>query len=86
MITVNEKYQFERDTHGWQLHQWRDGVNPKTGKVTRNKRTTYHSNVEQVCATILDVEAGCAEDVAGVIESMQSIKTQLLEAIKGQQL
>lgn len=69
MIKINEDFEFERDNHGWQLHQWRDGKS-KDGSPKRQKKTTYHSNIDQVCAAFIDRSAGdCSsiEELRGML-------------------
>jgi len=84
MIKVNPRFEFERDTYGWKLHDWSDGVNPKTREPTRTKRTTYHPNLEQVCNAVIDREAGdkYVSTFGEILMSIKHSKIELLEAIK----
>jgi len=83
MIKVNDRFEFEKDTYGWKLHDWSDGVNPKTKEPTRTKRTTYHPNVIQVCNAVIDREAGkeIAADLNMVKMFITNARGELLEAI-----
>lgn len=84
MIKVNDRFEFERDTYGWKLHDWSDGVNPKTKEPTRTKRTAYHPNIIQVCNAVIDREAGSEEvnDIQMVLMYISSAREELLSAIK----
>lgn len=62
MTTEDGKYEYEADTFGWRLHEWRDTTD-KEGEPKRTKRTTYHGNLLQVFDTILDRECGNCTDV-----------------------
>jgi len=83
MIKVNDRFEFEKDTYGWKLHDWSDGVNPKTKEPTRTKRTTYHPNVIQVCNAVIDREAGGEgiSDLDYVLMAITNARDELLEAI-----
>lgn len=72
MITINERFQFERGDQCWNLHEWKDGVNPKTKEPTRSKTTTYHSRLEHVCNAVIDRSAGtqAAESVQSIIDAI----------------
>lgn len=73
MIVLNRNFSFEKDTYGWQLHQWRDGVN-KSNEPTRYKTTTYHANLEQVIDAIINWSAGRCNTV-------DELKTLLTTAV-----
>lgn len=81
MIKVDERFEFERDTYGWKLHEWSEGVNPKTQKPTRTKRTTYHSSVEQVCKALLDRHVASANNIREVLYFLAQGEMRLIEAI-----
>lgn len=70
MITINDRFEFERGDQCWNLHEWRDGVNPKTKEPTRNKTTTYHSKLEQICNAVIDRSAGGMDSIHGVIDAI----------------
>jgi hypothetical protein len=82
MIRVNDDFEFERDTYGWKLHQWSDGVNPKTKEPIRSKSTTYHPNLEQVCSAVIDRCAGLAECAVMLTDGLASIKKELHVSIQ----
>jgi len=84
MIKVNDRFEFQRDTYGWKLHDWSDGVNPKTKEATRTKRTTYHPNIIQVCNAVIDRQAGdkFVSSLNEVLMSVELSKIELLSAIK----
>jgi len=83
VIKVNDRFEFERDTYCWKLHDWKDGKNPKTGEAIRTKRTTYHANLAQVCRAVVDREAGLASDLASIVAVIERISKDLAIAING---
>ena len=63
VIIFNDTYSMEKDEHCWHLHEKYMGKD-KEGGDKEKKRTTYHSNIKQVCAAILNDAAGhCAAAV-----------------------
>ncbi len=68
MIKINDRFEFERQEHCWNLYEWKDGINPKTKKPTRSKTVSYHANVMQICNEVIDREAGAAESVQEIID------------------
>jgi hypothetical protein len=69
MIKINDRFEFERQEHCWNLHEWKDGINKKDEAV-RTKTTTYHSTIMQICNSVIDRSAGDAESVQGIIDAI----------------
>ena len=82
MIELNADFSFERDTYGWQLHHWRDGKD-KEGKPKRQKTTTYHATLHQVCDAVIDRAAGGCQDMAdlkGLLKNTVRALTEYAES------
>jgi hypothetical protein len=81
MVEVNGRFQFEKDTSGWQLHDWKDGEDKK-GNPIRTKKTTYHSNLKQICSVIIDRSAGqhsSLQEIATMLENAETILIRRVE-------
>ena len=61
------KYTTHKDRYQWVLTEHYAGLD-KDGNEKQHSRETYHSNIEQVCRTILNNEAGACEDATQIIE------------------
>ena len=83
MIKINDKYSIERDRYCWNLHEYREGVNPKTKEPTISKHTTYHSDLEQICSTVLDKSGEEIKEVNDLMDAIFKAKQELLMAIRG---
>jgi len=70
MIKINDRFEFERGDQCWNLHEWKDGTNPKTKEPTRSKTTTYHSKLEQICNAVIDRSAGDCRSVQDIVEAI----------------
>ncbi len=81
MIKINDRFEFERGDQCWNLHEWKDGVNPKTKEPTRSKTTTYHSKLEQVCSAVIDRELGKAEELSEIAKLLWVVKEELKAAM-----
>lgn len=81
MIKINERFEFERGDQCWSLHEWKDGINPKTKEPTRSKTTTYHSQLDHLCTAVIDRSAGDVESIQGVKDSIRESTTKLAAAL-----
>jgi hypothetical protein len=81
MIKINEDFEFERDPHQWILHEWRDGVNPKTKEPTRVEKVTYHGTLHQVCCEVIERYAGSCDSLQEVMKAIESTKYDVMKAI-----
>jgi hypothetical protein len=84
IIEVNERFNFEKDTHGWMLHDWKMGQD-KAGNPKRHKRTTYHANLKQICKTIIDRSCGeclSMKEIAGLLANAETILTRRVEELQ----
>ena len=81
VMTVNDKFEFERDKYCWQLHEWRDGKD-KDGNVKRQKRTTYHSTLDQIADAIIDRSAGECQSLSELKGFLSGAKLALTKHIK----
>lgn len=86
MIKINEDFEFERDEYGWRLYQWKDGINKKTGKATRNKSVTYHANIYQICAAVIDRSAGGCQSMEELRDMLSSAEQGLTKVMEGKAL
>ena len=80
-MKINENWEAVRDTYGWQLKQWRDGVNTKTGEPTRTYVSSYHPNLEQCFNHIIDTDAGAAVDVDGYRSILHYTMKDIVKAL-----
>ncbi len=78
MIKFNDRFEFERDKYCWHLHDWRDGVD-KDGAPKRQKDTTYHPTIQQICRTIMDRSLGGCESLTEMISLLDDTVTLLEE-------
>lgn len=84
MITVNERWSFERDKWCWVLIEKIPGFNIKTKEPTITDEETYHRTLEQVCKYIIDKEAGRASEIsslAKIISDTHKMLERLLNNI-----
>lgn len=84
MITINDRFQFERADQCWELHEWKDGINPKNKQPTRSKHTTYHASVMQICTVVLDRASGGAESLVGLMATIKNTAQELQSAVNNQ--
>ena len=82
MVKVNDRFEFERDTWGWVLHDWKEGINRK-GDPTRTARQSYHANLEQVSWAILDRTGGDCKEIKEIIPAIERAKQEIREAVGG---
>jgi RNA binding exosome subunit len=80
MITINSRFEFERQQYCWNLYEWKDGINKKD-EVVRTKTTTYHGNLMQICNEVIDRSAGDAESLQGIMEVVGTASADLLVAV-----
>ena len=80
MIKINDKFEFERADQCWELHEWRTGKN-KDGEPTRTKSTTYHATILQVCKAVIDREAGAADSLQDLVDTINASTDDLEECI-----
>ena len=60
MIKISEDFECEEETYQWVLHQWVDGKD-KDDNPKRQKRTTYHSSLSQICDVVVNRQAGMCD-------------------------
>lgn len=80
MITINDRFKFERQEMCWALHEYKDGKD-KDGNPKQTKTTTYHSRLEHICDAIIDRSAGDADTVQGIIDEIGFATEDLKSAI-----
>jgi len=86
MVKVNDRFEFERDSMGWILYEWRVGVNPKTKTPTRTRRPHYYSNIVQVCNGIIDRSCDKADDATTIMQCVEKARDDVVTAIHGYEL
>ena len=57
MIKLNDRFSFEQDPYQWLLHEVVAGKD-KAGNPKPKTKTTYHKNLKQVAAEIIDRTSG----------------------------
>lgn len=82
MITINEDFQIDNDAHGWVVHHWRDGVNPKTKEPTRRSVPKYFGNLYQCCNYILNSAVKDCKTTREILDTLDEIGDKLIEAIE----
>ena len=65
MLKINDRFETERDKYQWLLHEWTDGQD-KHGNPKKQRKTTYHASLKQVCEAVIDRQAGDCEDLVRV--------------------
>ena len=83
MVKVNERFSFEKDTSGWTLYEFKNGVNPKTKEPTITKSFTYWSDLIQVCNEIIDRSCDQADDVTCIMDCINKARKDVLTALHG---
>lgn len=82
MIKINEDFEFEWDGTQWILHQWRDGINPRTKEPTRAAKQTYYPTLIQLCSKVVELNAAAADNLLGMVANMRSVEHGLRMAIE----
>ncbi len=73
MIKFNDKFEFEKDQYCWHLHEFYIGKD-KNKNPKRQRKTTFHATLEQVCNAIIDRSCGeccCLEDLKRMLKNTQ---------------
>lgn len=94
-IWVNEEWSFQIDVYGWMVHQWHEvkkgtGTGKFIAKEDHKKEvTTYHANLRQAAAYILDRITGPEEkSLQEVVEALDRAEIRLakkMEKLHGDQ-
>ena len=71
MIKVNDDFEIRTDPYNWILDEWFDGKD-KEGNLRRQKRTTFHANLEQICGVIIDRSASKCESLDEIIHLLKN--------------
>lgn len=82
MTKVNERFEFERDTWGWILYDWKDSTNRK-GDPTRTARNSYYGTINQVGYAILDRTAGQCSEIAEILTAIEKATAEICKAARG---
>jgi hypothetical protein len=80
MIKINDRFEFERQEHCWNLYEWKDGINKKD-EVIRTKTTTYHGNLMQICNEVIDRTAGDADSMQEIKDLIESARAECTSAM-----
>ena len=78
MLKINDRFETERDKYQWLLHEWTDGQD-KHGNPKKQRKTTYHASLKQVCETVIDRQAGDCEDLAAVCAMIDKTAVQMAQ-------
>ena len=81
MITIGENYRVRSDKFQWILEVKRVGKNPKTGAQVENWQQSYHPNIKQVSAKVVELEARGANSWNELIDKINNVELVLAEAI-----
>jgi len=81
MIRIGENYRIRSDKSQWILDVRRVGKNPKTGDQAENWHQTYHPNIKQVSAKVVELEAREADSWSELIDKINQVESVLAEAI-----
>jgi len=84
MIRINNRFEMKRDSHCWNLIEYRDGIGKgkNEGKPIRTPETTYHASLVQVCDAVIDRSLGGVDSLAAIPAMLAEVKGELLEAIR----
>ena len=80
MIKINDRFEFERQEHCWNLYEWKDGINKKD-EVVRTKTTTSHGNLMQICNEVIDRSTGDADSLRDCLDAIEHAHNELECAI-----
>lgn len=80
-MKIDERFEVERDTYCWMLHDWRDGKG-KDGNPKRTKRTTYHRDLLQVHEVILNRTAGECQVLADLPRLLKEQTDRVVHALE----
>lgn len=82
MIQINDKFSFERDKYGWQLHEKRKNRSTKENAPEFTTYTTNHGRIDHLVTAVIDRSAGGAESLQGVADAIKQASRDLLPALK----
>jgi hypothetical protein len=83
MFKINDEFSASRDQNGWTLYRNIEVVDKRTQKPKRGELRTYHSNLTQICKSVIDKTAGSATgDVSAVLHAIAAAHEDLSAAIK----
>jgi len=80
-MKIDDRFEVERDTYCWMLHDWRDGKD-RDGNPKRMKRTTYHRDLVQVSEVILDRTAGECRALSELPTLLKAQTDRIVQAIE----
>jgi len=82
IVQINNDFEVESDSSQWKLHQYIDGINPKTKEPTRNKKTTFHGRLEQALTSALDKHLKQCESICDILVAIDDFKCEVITAIQ----
>lgn len=82
MLKINDDWEVQKDSFGWQVHHWREGKSTRTGEMKRTKATSYYPRLEQCLLHIMDEEADNAGDVEELMAFWLEMKAQIIAAVR----
>lgn len=80
-MKIDDRFEVERDTYCWMLHDWRDGKG-RDGNHKRTKRTTYHRDLMQVHEAILNRAAGECQVLSELPTLLKTQTDRVVQAIE----
>jgi len=80
-IHVNDRFEIRRDSHCWILveHVKTDQTRKNVKRAARESHT-FHANVRQCCAAILERTGGDCETAEGLIEAWDRTRYEICKA------
>lgn len=87
-MQINDRFTFERDQYGWQVHEWSTGESRKKGhegEKIKTCKTSYHPTLFSACKSVIDRMAGDCESLEEIVELLnksEEIAKQILGEIK----
>ena len=82
LVQINNDFEVESDSNQWKLHQYVDGINPKTKEPTRTKKTTYHGRLDQALTSALDKNLKDHGTICDLLVAIDDFKCEVIEAVK----
>jgi len=82
MIKLNERFSFEQDKYQWLLHEVFDGKD-RDGNYKARTGTTYHPNLKQVAAKIIDRTSGDCNSMEELIAGFDNAVLSMTAELEG---
>ncbi len=71
MIKISEDFECEERSHDWALHEWYMGKGTEDKEPKRQRKTSSHSSLAQICDVMTDRKVGRCESMEEVLKLLR---------------